>query len=118
MIGLIIGGPVRTSVFVDKVTHSSLYLCCQQLRTHSSEHVDVYLRVASRAIIEDCSNIRFGPYQWDNEKSEKLHSDAGIDQNLLRYKFYARPEQKNASTDNSVIYVSCIFFTFFSGMMQ
>jgi len=44
-------GPVHTSVFVDSVLDSVLVLCCQQLRTHSSEKVDVYLRVASRAII-------------------------------------------------------------------
>ncbi|CAL8111264.1 unnamed protein product [Orchesella dallaii] len=78
-------GPVRTSVFVDNVQESVLFLCCQQLRTHSSENVDIYLRVSSRAIIEDCKNIRFGPYNWNHEKSNDLHIKAGIAATLERY---------------------------------
>ncbi|ODM99699.1 Tubulin-specific chaperone C [Orchesella cincta] len=78
-------GPVRTSVFVDNVQESVLFLCCQQLRTHSSENVDFYLRVSSRAIIEDCKKIRFGPYSWNSEKSEALHTRAEIASTLERY---------------------------------
>jgi len=78
-------GPVHTSVFVDSVHDSVLFLCCQQLRTHSSEKVDVYLRVASRAIIEDCKEIRFGPYAWEHEKSEELHLKANISHTLQRF---------------------------------
>lgn len=78
------GGPVRTSVFVDQVEKSVLFLCCHQLRTHSSENVDIYLRVRSRAIIEDCKKIRFGPYNWEHEKSEDLHKKAEISVRLER----------------------------------
>jgi len=78
-------GPVRTSTFVDSVRESTLFLCCQQLRTHSSVQVDIYLRVGSRAIIEDCSQIRFGPYEWIHEKATALHAKAEIDENLERY---------------------------------
>jgi hypothetical protein len=78
-------GPVHTSVFVDSVRDSVLFLCCQQLRTHSSEKVDIYLRVASRAIIEDCKDIRFGPYSWEHEKSEELHAKTNISHDLQRF---------------------------------
>jgi len=75
---------VTTSVFVDSVEDSTLFLSCKQLRTHSSNHVDIYLRVLSRAIIEDCENIRFAPYRWNNSKSEELHRIAEIPNDLER----------------------------------
>jgi len=81
----IICGPVQTSVFIENCKNSTFYICCQQLRTHSSEKIDIYLRVSSRAIIEDCHNIRFGPYVWNHPKTFEFHAKAGIDQNLERF---------------------------------
>jgi hypothetical protein len=81
----LICGPVHTSVFVDECVNCILFLCCQQLRTHSSQDLDIYLRVRSRAIIEDCNKIRFAPYSWNHPRSEELHRLAEIDVNLERF---------------------------------
>ncbi|OXA42713.1 Tubulin-specific chaperone C [Folsomia candida] len=81
----ILCGPVYTSVFVESSVDSVLFLCCQQLRTHSSKNTDIYLRVRSRAIIEECNGIRFGPYIWDHPLSNKLHQATQIDSDLERF---------------------------------
>jgi len=81
----ILCGPVATSVFVEECLSSTLFLCCQQLRTHSSADTDIYLRVRARAIIEDCDRIRFGPYNWDHPLSLKLHEATQMDPTLERY---------------------------------
>jgi hypothetical protein len=81
----VVGGPVHTSVFVDSAMDSVLFVCCQQLRTHSSKNTDIYLRVRSRAIIEECTGIRFAPYTWDHPLSKHLHDAAQIDDTLERY---------------------------------
>jgi len=81
----ILCGPVYTSVFVDSAVDSLLFICCQQLRTHSSLNTDIYLRVRSRAIIEECKGIRFGPYSWDHPRSKELHEQTQIDFNMERY---------------------------------
>jgi len=75
-------GPVHTSVFVENCDDCKLYLCCQQLRTHSSYRTDIYLRVRARAIIEDCSELRFAPYNYDHAKLEEWHRTVDIDPNL------------------------------------
>jgi len=81
----LICGPVHTSVFVDECSNCVFFLCCQQLRTHSSEDLDIYLRVRSRAIIEDCKKIKFAPYNWNHARSEELHRLAEIDVHLERF---------------------------------
>lgn len=76
---------MSTSIFVENCTNSKLYLSCQQLRTHSSKNLDIYLRVRSRAIIEDCTNIRFAPYIWNDKACKEFHEKAGLDNALERY---------------------------------
>lgn len=44
------------------VKKSILVINCQQFRMHQCQDVDVYLRVSSRPIIEDCRGIRFAPF--------------------------------------------------------
>lgn len=78
-------GPVQTSIFVENCTNCKLYLCCQQLRTHSSHQVDIYLRVRARAIIEDCNGIRFAPYSYSHNKMSEWHQRVNLDPNLERF---------------------------------
>ncbi|XP_043917838.1 tubulin-specific chaperone C [Protopterus annectens] len=77
----ILCGPVATSVFVDECKDCVFVLACQQLRTHSTKDTSVYLHVTSRAIIEDCSDIRFAPYSWWYEGLEKDFATAGLQRN-------------------------------------
>jgi len=54
-------GAVSTSVMLDRLEGSRVCCSCQQLRMHRSSSTDVYLFTSARAIIEDCSAIRFAP---------------------------------------------------------
>nr|CAH7720294.1 unnamed protein product [Callosobruchus chinensis] len=57
-------GPVSTSIFAENCTNCTLVIACQQLRLHSSQNVQIYLHVTSRAIMEDCKDIAVAPYNW------------------------------------------------------
>uniref|UniRef100_A0ABM5FK85 Tubulin-specific chaperone C n=1 Tax=Pogona vitticeps TaxID=103695 RepID=A0ABM5FK85_9SAUR len=57
-------GPVSTSARVDGCRGCLLALACQQLRTNRTTDTSFYVQVTSRAMLEDCSNIRFAPYTW------------------------------------------------------
>jgi len=78
-------GPVFTSIFIEDCRDCVFFLSCQQLRVHSSETLDIYLRVRARAVIEDCSRIRFGPYTWTHPKSAQLHLETEINENMERF---------------------------------
>ena len=41
----------------------SIWLASRQVRIHDSRDCQVYLRTASRPIIEDCSGMAFAPWQ-------------------------------------------------------
>ncbi|TRY72552.1 hypothetical protein TCAL_14117 [Tigriopus californicus] len=58
----ILAGPVSTSAFIDNSRDCRFVLACQQLRTHSTTHSHFYIHVTSKAIIEDCSDLKFAPY--------------------------------------------------------
>ncbi|CAH2001804.1 unnamed protein product [Acanthoscelides obtectus] len=58
-------GPVSTSIFAEHCLNCTLVIACQQLRLHSSENVQIYLHVTSRAIMEDCKDIAVAPYNLD-----------------------------------------------------
>jgi len=78
----VVGGPVMTSVFLEECHNSKVVIGCQQLRTHKSHHCDFYLHVRSRAIIEDCSDCRFAPYNRKytgaTEEFAAAQLDAGV----------------------------------------
>jgi len=60
-------GSVSTSVMLDRLDTSTVCCSCQQLRMHRSSATDVYLFTSARAIIEDCSEIRFAPLAASEE---------------------------------------------------
>ncbi|XP_044285594.1 tubulin-specific chaperone C [Varanus komodoensis] len=67
---MVLCGPVSTSARVDGCSGCVLALVCQQLRTHCTTNSSFYVQVTCRAMLEDCSDVRFAPYTW---------SYAGID---------------------------------------
>lgn len=75
----IFSGPVSTSIFAENCYNCTFVIACQQLRLHSSENVDIYLHVTSRAIMEDCSKISVAPYNWVYENIGKHFAEAGMD---------------------------------------
>ncbi|XP_043476388.1 tubulin-specific chaperone C [Leptopilina heterotoma] len=75
----ILVGPVSSSVFAQDCKDCNFAFACQQLRLHSSTDCSVYLHVTSRAIIEDCSQIRVAPYNWSYEDQMSHFNLAGLD---------------------------------------
>lgn len=82
----ILTGPVSTSVFVDGCSNSKLIISCQQLRTHSTTDTDVYLHTTSKAIIEDCHNIRVAPYNWEYSGIDNDFLTAGLNRDVNNWK--------------------------------
>ncbi|XP_012281905.1 tubulin-specific chaperone C [Orussus abietinus] len=72
-------GPVTSSVFAHDCIECTFAFACQQLRLHSSTDCTVYLHVTSRAIIEDCTEIRVAPYNWTYEDQSSHFNLAGLD---------------------------------------
>uniref|UniRef100_A0A023EQD5 Putative tubulin folding cofactor c n=1 Tax=Aedes albopictus TaxID=7160 RepID=A0A023EQD5_AEDAL len=76
---LVICGPTSRSIFLDDCTNCKFVVACQQLRCHRSKNCDLYLKVTSRAIIEDCTRIQVAQY---NNYYDELQSDlikSGLD---------------------------------------
>lgn len=59
---LVICGPTARSIFLDDCHNCKFVVACQQLRCHRSRNCDLYLKVTSRAIIEDCAQIQVAEY--------------------------------------------------------
>ncbi|CAK9805258.1 Tubulin-specific chaperone C [Anthophora plagiata] len=72
-------GPVTSSVFAHDCSECTFAFACQQLRLHSSTDCTIYLHITSRSIIEDCTNIRFAPYNWHYEDQANHFNLAGLD---------------------------------------
>ncbi|XP_074093081.1 tubulin-specific chaperone C [Macrotis lagotis] len=72
-------GPVSTSVFLDDCVDCVLAVACQQLRTHRTRDTRIFLQVTSRAIVEDCSGVRFAPYSWSYPGIDQDFAGSGLD---------------------------------------
>ncbi|KAJ8418411.1 hypothetical protein AAFF_G00141200 [Aldrovandia affinis] len=75
----ILCGPVSSSIFVDHASGCTFAFPCQQLRTHNTTDTRVYLHVTSRAIVEDCSGVRFAPFNWSYPGIEADFELSGLD---------------------------------------
>lgn len=76
---IVVSGPVSRSVFADNCSGTKLSFGCQQLRLHSSTRMDIYMHVTSRAIIEDCTEIRVAPNMLRYEGIDADFVEAGLD---------------------------------------
>lgn len=54
--------PIAGSAFVSECKNTKLYIASSQLRLKNCHNVEVYAWVASTPIIENCTEMRFGPY--------------------------------------------------------
>lgn len=76
---LVICGPTSRSIFLDDCTNCKFVVACQQLRCHRSINCDLYLKVTSRAIIEDCKQIHVAEYNNSYDGLEDDLSHSGLD---------------------------------------
>lgn len=82
----ILCGPVSRSVFADNCTGCKFTFACQQMRLHSSRSCDIYLHVTCRAIIEDCSDILFAPYNYIYPELNIDFIKAGLDKDVNNWR--------------------------------
>eukprot|EP00049_Salpingoeca_infusionum_P026867 m.28545 g.28545 ORF g.28545 m.28545 type:complete len:330 (-) comp9049_c0_seq2:1102-2091(-) len=72
-------GPVNRSLMLHRCTNCRFFLACQQLRIHHTVDTDFFIHVTSRAIIEDCSRLRFAPYSWTYPELEADYKTTSLD---------------------------------------
>nr|XP_056709122.1 tubulin-specific chaperone C [Euleptes europaea] len=72
-------GPVSTSALVEDCSGCLLALACQQLRTHQTTQSSFYVQVTCRAMLENCSGVRFAPYAWSYAGIEADFETSGLD---------------------------------------
>ena len=73
---------MRTSVFVEGCSDSAFALACQQLRVHSTTATRFFLHVSTRAIVEDCSAVSFGPYGLTYPGIDGDYEASGLDRSV------------------------------------
>lgn len=78
-------GPISRSLFAENCKHSQIAAACQQLRLHSSAGCQLYLHVTCRAIIEDCTKIEIGSYNYDYPGIDNDFTKAGLDRSVNNY---------------------------------
>ncbi|XP_055539141.1 tubulin-specific chaperone C [Wyeomyia smithii] len=76
---LVLCGPTSRSIFLDDCDDCKFVVACQQLRCHRSRNCHLYLKVTSRAIIEDCSRIQVAEYNLHYDGLENDFTESGLD---------------------------------------
>lgn len=110
-------GPLSTASFISECTDCSFSLACQQVRIHTTKDSVFNIHVTGKAIIEDCKNVGFAPYNWsyqnisDDFKDSKLRLDINkwndvddfnwLSSNEASPNWYIVPEDNRTSVDDS-----------------
>jgi len=94
-------GPCETSVYLENVEESTLWISCHQLRIHNSKTCQLYVLVNSHPIIEDCSSMGFAPYlsryypnMNDDMKAAKL-DQATCWENVVDFRWHKQTHSPN-----------------------
>ncbi|CAF0976974.1 unnamed protein product [Brachionus calyciflorus] len=66
----ILCGPLTGTAFINQAINSKIIIASHQLRIHDSRDTQFYIHVGSRAIIENCKQVKFGAYAWTYPKLE------------------------------------------------
>lgn len=72
-------GPVAASVFVEGCDGCTLHVPCQQLRVHDTQRCEFRVHIQARSIIEDSTELEFGPYDYTYEGDERDWKASGLD---------------------------------------
>ncbi|XP_023345008.1 tubulin-specific chaperone C [Eurytemora carolleeae] len=78
----IVAGPVSSSIFIENCSGSTLVLSSQQLRIHNTTETDFHIHVTSKAVIEDCNQLRFCGNPFLSEISEEIWEISRLDKNI------------------------------------
>jgi len=75
---VIICGPISGSAFVGNLKNVKLIIACHQLRIHETHESEFYIHLGSRAIIENCSNVKFAKYSLSYPNLTKHFEKSGL----------------------------------------
>lgn len=78
-------GPIARSLFAENCKNSHFAVACQQLRLHSSTGCRLFLHVTCRAIIEDCTKIDIGSYNYTYPTIDCDFTKAALDRAINNY---------------------------------
>jgi len=79
-------GPVSGSVFVDWCTKCKISTGCQQLRIHHTKETEFFVHVTSRSIIEDTTQVKFGPYDVNYDGIDADFANSRLNKNTNNWK--------------------------------
>ena len=71
-------GPISGSIFLESCNGSTYHVTCQQARIHTTHSATFHIHVTSKAIIEDCKELRFGKREQFYEGYEDDLVEAGL----------------------------------------
>ncbi|GAB1597718.1 tubulin-specific chaperone C-like [Argonauta hians] len=83
----VFSGPVSSAIFINDCTNCLFVVACQQLRIHQTHKCSFYIHVTSRAIIEECSDVGFAPYNWEYPQLGLHYSIAGLNRTTNNWDF-------------------------------
>ncbi|XP_077520626.1 tubulin-binding cofactor C isoform X2 [Amblyomma americanum] len=72
-------GPVASAVFVESCEGCTFHVACQQLRVHDSRQCQFRVHIQARSIIEDSTELLFGPYDFAYDGDERHWAAACLD---------------------------------------
>jgi hypothetical protein len=75
---LVLCGPITGSAFVNNCKNCKIIVACHQLRIHESHNTQFYINVGSRAIIENCTNVKFSEYSFAYPNIESHFKTSGL----------------------------------------
>lgn len=83
---VLVCGPVARSIFADNCVGCTFAFSCQQLRLHTSSDCNIYLHVTSRGIIEDTTDIRITPYNYNYDNYDNDLKESKLDASVNNWR--------------------------------
>lgn len=100
---VVYASPIYGSLWLEGCESCDFFVACRQLRVHHSANTAFHLRISSHPIIEDCHQMRFGPYrlQFDDLKAQLEHiglqKDSGLWAKVNDFKWHKAQQSPNWS---------------------
>lgn len=81
----ILSGPVSRASFVSDCINCQFSLICQQLRIHTTTKTIFNIHVTGKAIIEDCKEVGFAPYNWNYPELSNNFEEACLNKEVNKW---------------------------------
>lgn len=71
--------PVSSSILVDEARGCTFTMAGRQCRIHRTHDCDLYLCTCSHPVVEHCTSVRFGPYNFELDGVDAQLKEHGLD---------------------------------------